>query len=227
MLRNTGKQFLLASIVWSMLLMILFTQPWMVDLSDYTLSRSWVMWVSWLVWMLVIIWQILLGIRVRGFVKYFDAWWLNKVHRYLWVWTLIALIFHPLAAMIAYGTTAMNVFVYNFESVYAWWVSVWKIAFDCLLIVWLLFLVSRKIMTYRWKNWLHLSLYPIALAVWWHAWFTWSMIAELPLVRWYWLVLGGVLVVSSTIKIVYEIYYQISNIQVSQRHILHAAPLSY
>jgi hypothetical protein len=219
------QNFLTVTILWSLVLMVGLTQPWLLDWSNYTMAWSWVMWVSWLLWMVIITWQVLLGIRIWWWVKQVDAHWLQKLHGYLWLWTIMALIFHPLAVMIAYGTSAFYLFDLDFSSMHEWWISVWKISFDLMIVGVIIYLISRKLLSYPWNTWLHLLMYPIFIGIWWHAWFSGSMIAELPGVRWYWIALGIVLVGSSLIKLTYEIVYRILKKVNQEQTIIHFSPL--
>jgi len=219
-----GKLTIL-TILWSLFLMIGLTQPWLVEWTTYNAAWTWVMWVSWLVWMLIITWQVVLGIRVWWWARSVDTPWLDKIHGYLWLWTIMALIFHPLAVMIAYGTSAFYIFDLDFSSVHEWWISIWKVSFDLMIVMGIIYLLSKKLHSYRWNTWLHLLLYPVFIGIRWHAWFSWSMIAELPGVKWYWIVIGLVLVGSSLLKLSYEINNRINKRVSYEWTIIHFPPL--
>lgn len=62
-------------------------------------------------------------------------------------------------------------------------------------------------MTFRTRHWIHLLSYPAFIAVWLHAWFTGSMIYKLPMVKYYWIVIGVVLAVATIVRIAYQFGY--------------------
>lgn len=116
--------------------------------------------------------QGILGIRPAFNRFSTDFFQINYRHKRLGIGTLMALIFHPVATVLAYGTSWLYVFALDFSSGFEGRVSLGKIAFDLTLIILVTSILSRKIMSFRSRHWIHLLSYPTFLAIWLHAWYT-------------------------------------------------------
>lgn len=201
------KNIFLTILVWSIFLMVLFSKPRVVNWFEYGEARYYIMWASWLIGMVIMTRQVILWIRpmFARFTK--DFFRVNWLHKRLGIWTMMSLIFHPIASVISYGTSWMYMFSLDFSDVTEWWISVGKIAFDLILIVLVTSVISRKFLSYRSWHWIHLLSYPAFIWVWFHGWFTGTMIAELPAMRWYRIAIGGILVVAMIVRIAYQFWY--------------------
>ncbi len=204
---NFRKYTFLAVLLWSILLMLAFSGPQSIDRLSYDAAWYYIMGVSGLLWMVVMTWQVLLGIR-PAFGRWIkDFFRINSFHKWLGIWTMMSLIFHPIAAVIAYGTWRLYVFSLDFSTSFDGRISVGKIAFDLILIVLITSVVSRKMLSYRSRHWIHLLSYPAFIGVWLHWWFTWTMIAEIPAVRIFWIIIGVVLLAAMIARIAYQYGY--------------------
>lgn len=201
------KNILSGSIIASVLLVVLLSRPRTINWLEYWPAWYYIMGASWLIGMVIMTWQVILWIRpmFTWFTK--DFFWVNWLHKRLGIWTLMALIFHPIASVISYGTSWIYVFSLDFSTVTEWWISIGKIAFDLILIVLITSILSRKILSYRKRHRVHLLSYPAFIGVWFHGWFTGTMIAEYPLMRWYWIALWVVLLVAMAARIAYQYWY--------------------
>jgi len=201
------KKIFLASIIWSVLLIVLFSKPRLVNWLDYGEARYYIMWASWLIWMIIMTWQVILWIRpmFNWFTK--DFFWINWLHKRLGIWTLMALIFHPIASVISYGTSWLYIFSLDFSNFTEWRISIWKIAFDLILIVLATSIISRKFLSYRKWHWIHFLSYPAFIWVRFHGRFTWTMMSELPLVRWYWIVIWIILIIAIATRLAYQFWF--------------------
>ena len=65
-------------------------------------------------------------------------------------------------------------------------------------------ILSRKILSFRKRYWMHLLSYPTYIAIWLHAWFTGSMIMNNAAVRHYWIAIGLVLACIIAVRIAYQ-----------------------
>jgi len=201
------KHVFLSTILWSIILIILLSNPLGVNFFDYGEARYYIMWASWLIWMVIMTWQVILWIRpmFNRFTK--DFFWVNWLHKRLWIWTLMSLIFHPIASVISYGTSWIYIFSLDFSNGTEWWISVWKIAFDLILIVLITSVISRKLLSYRKRHWIHLLSYPAFIWVWFHGRYTGTMISELPAMRRYRIILWVVLCIAMIVRIAYQFWY--------------------
>jgi len=163
--------------------------------------------ISWLLWMVIMTRQVILWIRPMFNRVTDDFFRINWIHKRLGIWTMMALIFHPIASVISYGTSWVYIFSLDFSDVTEWWISVWKIAFDLILIVLVTSVVSRKLLSYRSRHRIHLLSYPAFIWVWLHARFTGTMIQSIPAVSWYWIWIWAVLIIAMIIRIAYQYWF--------------------
>lgn len=188
----------------SLLVMVLFTKPWTADWATSYGIRSYIMGLAGLLGMIVMTRQALLGIRPMF------AWWsrdffrVNRWHKRLGIGTVMAVIIHPIATIISYGTSWLYAFVPDFSSSFETWVTLGKIAFDLIIAVLLTSILSRKIMRFRVWRWVHLLTYPAFILVWLHAYQSWFMIATNGLVAGYWIVIGVVLLTAFVVRLAYQ-----------------------
>lgn len=207
-LSSTSKEkIFIFVLVLSLLLLLFFSQPFSINWFSYDEARYYIMGVSWLLWMWIMTRQVILWIRpmFAWFTK--DFFRINGLHKRLWIGTLMSLIFHPIASVISYGTSWLYVFSLDFSDAIEGWISIWKISFDLILIVLITSILSRKLLSYRSRHRVHLLSYPAFIWVWFHGRYTGTMIAELPLVRWYWLLIWWVLLVAMAVRIAYQYGY--------------------
>ena len=207
MTEKTRKRIFSLILLWSILFMLTITQPHIVDWFDYDQAWYYIMWASWLIWMVIMTWQVILWIRpmFNWFTK--DFFWINWLHKWLWIWTLMALIFHPIASVISYGMTWVYAFSLDFSNATEGRISIWKIAFDLIMIVLVTSIISRKLISYRKRHWIHLLSYPAFIWVWFHGWYTWTMITEIPAVRRYRIVLWVTLIIAIAVRLAYQFWY--------------------
>lgn len=207
MQEHTRKKLFISVIIASLGVLFLFSKPLIVDRFSYDEAWYYIMWVSWLLGMVIMTWQVILWIRPMFNWITKDFFWINGLHKRLGIWTLMALIFHPIASVISYGTSWLYVFSLDFSSFSEGRISVGKIAFDLILIVLVSSVISRKLLSYRSRHRMHLLSYPAFIWVWFHARYTGTMIAEFPAVRWYWIGIGAVLIVAMIVRIAYQYGY--------------------
>lgn len=154
--------------------------------------------------MLVIVRQVLLGIRPFSSGRVKDFFWINNIHKWLGIATLAMILFHPIATVVAYATSRIYAFSFDFSSGFELWVTFGKIAFDLIIIVLFSSILSRKILSFRSRYRMHLLSYPAYFAIWLHGYYTGSMILNNPIVRWYWVLLGVALMVVTIVRIAYQ-----------------------
>lgn len=201
------KNIFLSAIIWSILLIIIFSSPRTINWLNYGEARYYIMWASWLIGMVIMTRQVILWIRpmFNRFTK--DFFWINGLHKRLGIGTLMSLIFHPIASVISYGTWRIYIFSLDFSDAIEWRISVGKIAFDLIIIVLVSSIISRKLLSYRKRHWIHLLSYPAFIWVWFHGRYTGTMIAEIPLIRAYWIFIWAVLIISMAVRIAYQYGY--------------------
>ena len=188
----------------SVLLMIVLSQPWIVDRSSYDEARAYTMGISGLLAMIVITRQVILGIRPAYTRWIKDFFRVNRLHKRLGIATLAMMLLHPIATVISYGTSRIYAISLDFSSSFETRVTVGKIAFDMILVILATSILSRKILSFRKRYRIHLRSYPTYIALWLHARFTGTMIAQLPVLRGYWIVIGIILATIIAIRIAYQ-----------------------
>lgn len=187
-----------------MLLIVLISEPRTLALWDSAVLRWWVMWMTWVLWMVSICWMIVLWYK-NILQKYTDWKHLSKMHTYAWIWTILSFLFHPLAALISYGTSFSYLWSIDLTNQYAIWVSVWKIAFDLCLVLRIWILISKCILKQSWSSRIHASLYVWYIWIWLHGSFAWSLIYANTLLTVVWMSMW-VLIVSSALYTWYILY---------------------
>ena len=209
------KKYILPSLIlWSIILMLVLSNPLWVNRTDYDGARYYVMWISGLLGIVIMTWQWVLGIRPAFNWLSSDFFHINYRHKRLGIWTMMALIFHPIATVIAYGTSWVYAFSLDFSDSFEWRVSLGKIGFDLTIIILVTSILSRKIMNFRTWHRIHLLSYPTFLAIWLHSRYSGTMIRTIPAVSWYMIVIGIVLVAITVLRIAYQFGYMKNKSQI-------------
>lgn len=198
------KNAVIFTIILSLVFLVVLTAPWMVDWANYDDSWMYILWTSGHIAMIIIVRQVLLGIRPFSSSRVGDFFRVNKVHKWLGIVTLAMILLHPIATVVAYATSRIYAFSFDFSSWFEMWVTVGKIAFDLIIIVLFSSIVSRKILSFRSRYRMHLLSYPAYIGIWFHWWNTGTMIMNNAAVRWYRLVLGIVLIGVTVVRIAYQ-----------------------
>lgn len=198
------KNLIIYGMVLFCVLMVALTQPRTVNWFNYDDLRIYILWLSGHLAMVVIVRQVLLWIRPFSSGRIRDFFRVNKVHKWLGIATLAMIILHPVATVVAYATSWIYAFSFDFSSWFEMWVTFGKIAFDIIIIVLFSSILSRKILSFRSRYRMHLLSYPAYFAIWFHWWNTGTMIMNHTAVRWYRVVLGVALIVVTVVRIAYQ-----------------------
>jgi predicted ferric reductase len=184
--------------------MVIGTAPWTVKWSSYSATWSYIMWVTGLIGMVIMTWQTVLWIRAIWWKWIEDFFWVNWLHKWLWIWSFASIIIHPIASVIAYWTTWVFMFSLDFDSTIDTYISLWKIAFDLIIAVFVTSVVIRKMLRYKVWHTIHLITYVAIGLVWFHWYFSWSMIASKPYIQYYWLIIWWILAAVLTYRIMFH-----------------------
>lgn len=168
-------------------------------------TRSTAMGSSGIICLMLIFWQSALGIRpvTSAWIK--DFFWVNWLHKWLWIGTFILLLFHPIAVVFAYQVGRDYAIIPNFSSTFEIWVSIWKIVFILTLILLITSILSRKILSFRKWHYLHLLAYPIMIGAWIHGFQTGTLINSIPAIKRYWNILGIWIAALTFFRIAYQL----------------------
>lgn len=200
------KKILVWSILLSIILFIIISKPWLLD-GAYSSARSYAMGLCGHIAMVIIIWQVILGIRPLSSAWLGDFFWVNNLHKWLWVATLSLIIMHPVFVVISYATNWLYAVVWDFSSSFETWVTLGKIACNGILAILLSSILSRKILSFRSWYRLHLLSYPIYVWLWLHGRYTGTMIMNNQIIHRYRLGLGIFLVMATVVRIAYQFGY--------------------
>lgn len=171
---------------------------------SYDDAWMYILWLSGHLAMVIIVRQVLLGIRPFSSGRVGDFFWVNRIHKWLGIATLAMILLHPIATVVAYATSWIYAFSFDFSSWFETWVTMGKIAFDLIIIVLFSSILSRKILSFRSRYRMHLLSYPAYFAIWFHWWYTGTMIMNNSAVRWYRVVLGVALIGVTVVRIAYQ-----------------------
>lgn len=169
------KEILLIAIVFTITPFILLLSQ--IDFGLYTISPE-VFWsdtliilgsVTGMVATILLMWSLLLGIRF--FTKYIssDIIWINKLHKWLGKYGGIFALLHPVILLIAYSESLFWLFFPNVSSQYEIYLTLGKIAFFLLIVIWITSVAIKDFIQYRHWLWIHYLTYPIVILSLLHA----------------------------------------------------------
>ena len=191
-------------VVLSLIMMTVFTKPWTVDRTTSESIRYYVLSLAGFLGMIVMMWQALLGIRPMFAWWNRDFFWINRWHKWLGIGTIAMILIHPIAVVVAYGTSWLYAIMPDLSSSFEIWVSIGKIAFDLIIAVLLTSILSRRIMSFRVRWRVHLLVYPAFVMMRLHALQSGFMLSTNSLVYGYWIVIGMVLGVAMIVRLAYQ-----------------------
>lgn len=148
----------------------------------------------------LLLWQLLLGIRSLWGRYLGDLFWVNRLHRYFGQYGVLLIFAHPAIMVYVYG---WNLLLSRPELTNEFMVQVLKgrIALTLLLVIWLSSALFRKRLSYRAWKMLHTLAYVAVPIAWWHGLEIGFEIGAYPLLRNYWLLLGGVYLVLVALRL--------------------------
>lgn len=146
-----------------------------------------------LVGAVLMFWQIALGVRFIAVQFTSDVMNLNRVHKWLGIFSFFLILLHPLFNMIAYKRSLAFIFIPNFSTEFNSSVSYGIVAFLLLIAVFLSSAVLKSKLPYRWWHYFHLSTYLIVGLVLLHARVIGTMLNTIPLLSNLWWILSALL----------------------------------
>lgn len=138
----------------------------------------------------LLMWQYLLGFRL--FAGYFtdDFVWVNNIHKQFGIWGFLFIALHPIIMLFGYGQFWFNLIFPPVFTPREIFISLGKVAFFLLTIIWITSALFRKRLPFRFWKMLHLLNYPILPLVLIHA-FNVGATVGFSLLKYYWLFLGA------------------------------------
>jgi predicted ferric reductase len=138
---------------------------------------------------ILLVWEMLLGSRylVGLFTK--DIIWVNKLHNWIGKYGLVLILIHPITEMLAYFEGVIWIFLPNFSSQFEIYLSLGKIAFILILIIWITSILLKDKLKFRPWLYIHYISYPLIIFVLLHAYQNGTYINDLILLKNAWLIL--------------------------------------
>ena len=174
---------------------------------SFAINSTTMMWLSGLLCLVLMTWQSLLWIRPVSSSWLKDFFWVNGLHKRLGIGTLLLLLMHPIAVVVAYAVDRTYAIVPDFSSSFETWVTVWKIGFILTILILFTSILSRKRISFRKWHWIHLLSYPLMIAMWLHGWFTGTSIDMYASIHTYWIILGIVIAGLIIVRLAYQYGY--------------------
>lgn len=197
-------KYIYFTIIISILLSITLTKPRSIDRLDSYKVWYYIMWITGIVWMIIMTWQVLLGMRNVRWRHMSNFFAMNNLHKWLWIWSFTAIIVHPIAVVISYMSRWIFAFTIDLSDSRATYISLWKIARDIIMVVFITSVVIRKFLKYKIRHSIHLLTYIAIILIWIHWFMSWTLIKANIWLYIYWIMLWVIL----ALAIIYRILNQ-------------------
>ncbi len=195
---------------------VLTTLPFLYLLSDidYSLYQTsntifWInLWqvlgsITGIVGAILLVWSMFLGVRFLTVYISFDQIWIYKLHKVLGKYGGIVALMHPLFLMVAYGENVLWLFLPDFSSNFATQITLGRIAFLCLLLIWFSSITLRDWVSYRTWLLIHYLSYPLVLLSLLHALDIGIYLYKIPFLLWIWILFIVCSIVFMILRAVY------------------------
>lgn len=187
---------------WSIILLFYFS----LYATPFSLWQN-IMWVSGLLSVLFMTRQVILWIRAVSSSRIKDFFRVNRRHKWLGIGTLIAVLLHPIWIVITYMANRAYAILPDFSSSFETRVTIGKFCLLLLLIVLLTSILSRKLLRYRTRYWIHLLTYLVVIAGWFHGRVAGTKINTIPAVHTYWIILWSIIWLISIARLFQAIWF--------------------